>query len=376
MRNLFLIIVCLPLFFIGTSTFAQFDNSILLDRDYFSPSDSNKIKLHITNCNFLKNNEYFNEMENGFTFIGFMLQPKLEYYPSSNTRIDFGLHLLKYSGKDEFTKILPVFSFRYKPTNNLTFIAGSLSGTVNHNLIEPISQFDRYYFENVENGLQILYDSRFIKSDIWLNWEDFLPQDEAKKEQFSVGGNVNVYLSDPKGSNVIYIPLQALIFHRGGQYEKDSIPLQSIENSASGIAFEHKMNGKIFKAFGTKNYFCTFNDLSGKKQYKYMQGWGEYSNIFLNSKYFNLMLGYWYGEYFIAPEGEQLFLSNSLKYKDYYEGYRNLLTGKIEVMKNISRGIDMGLRFEYYYEFAKKDFDLSYGMNLVFNSDFFIGKIR
>jgi hypothetical protein len=356
--------------------YAQNDNSIYYNKQSLLPADSNKLIFHLTNSNFLKNNEYFNEIVDGFTFIGFFIQPKLIYYPSSNTRLEGGIHLLKYSGKSGFTQVLPMFAFCYKPVKSLTFVIGSLSGTINHQLIEPISQFDRYYYDNVENGLQLLIETKYFQSDIWLNWEKFILQDEQEKEQFSFGCNANLFLTDPNSKNVIYFPLQVLLFHKGGQYKNDTVPLQTIENSATGIAFEHIVDNNFIKSIGTKNYFCTYNDLSNINQFKYVQGWGESSNIFIKSKNIYLMLGYWYGECFISPKGEPLFLSNSLKYNYYYEAYRNLFTGKFQINKNIAKGINIGLRFESYYEFAKKDFDFSYGLNLLFDREFFLWNIK
>jgi len=356
-------------------SFAQNDNSIFYTNKEILPSDSNKLILKVTNVNFIKNNEYFNEIVDGYTYIGYFIQPRLEYHPSYNTKIEGGIHILKFSGKDELTQILPLFTFSYKPVKNVTLLFGSIYGTVNHQLIEPIYQFDRYYDKNIENGIQLLFNNRYIQSDIWLNWEKFILKNDPFKEEFNVGGSVDLFLTNPLGKNRLYLPLQAIVAHKGGQIKDDDAPLQTIANTATGIAFEHVFNQSFLYSIGTENYYCTYNDLSHVNQYKYEQGWGESSNLYINSKYFYLMLGYWYGEYFIAPKGEPLFSSNSLKYNYYYDEYRNLVTGKFQIKKNITKGIELALRFESYYEYAKNDFDFSYSMNLIFNRDFFLKNI-
>jgi hypothetical protein len=370
----FILLIKFTIFFICNALYAQNDNTFYLNNTELIPSDSNKLILSISNINFIKNNEYFNEIEQGFTWIGFFIQPKLIYYPTSSTKIIGGMHLLKYSGKDNFTKVLPVFSFSYKPYNSITIIIGSLTGTINHQLIEPLYKFEHYYFDNIENGIQFLINTKYVKSDSWLHWESFNLPDEQTKEQFSFGTNLNLFITNPESKNVFYFPLQVFLFHNGGQVENATI--QTIENSATGFAFEHFFNNIFLKSLGTKNYFCTYNDLSNIFHYKYSQGWGESSNIFLNTKYFYLMFGYWHSKYFIAPEGEPLFLNNSRIYDYYYEAYRNLITSKIQIERTIAKGINIGLRFESYYEYAKKDFDFSYGLNLIFNRDFFIKKIK
>ena len=375
MQNIYAkLFVVLVLTLFGTVLSAQNDNSMYFSNEEKSPLDSNKLILRITDVNFLKNNEYFNPIVDGYTYLGYFIQPKLVYYPTSNTKVEAGLHLLKFSGRDDYTQVQPLFSFSYKPSKDLTFIIGTIKGTVNHKLIEPISLFDRYYENNVENGMQLLIDKKHFKTDFWLDWEKFILKTDHTKEQFTFGGSANLYLTAPDAKNIFFLPLQYTFAHKGGQYLGDTIPIQTVFNSATGFVFEHLFNSNFFYSVGTKNYYCTYSDLSNIHRYKYELGWGESSNIFINTKYVYLMLGYWYSEFFIAPKGEPLFGSNSIKY-NYYDTYRNLLTGKVQFKKNIAKGIDIGIRFEYYYEYSKSNFDYSYGVNLDFNRDFFLTTI-
>ena len=58
----------------------------------------NTLSFRIENSNFFKNNEYFNDIIQGYTLIGWFINPKLIYYPAKNAKIEAGIHFLKYSG--------------------------------------------------------------------------------------------------------------------------------------------------------------------------------------------------------------------------------------------------------------------------------------
>ena len=62
-----------------------------------------ELYFNIRNTNFVRNNEFFNNIVEGYTLIGYFVDPTISYTPSKNTKIEAGVHLLKYSGVDQFT---------------------------------------------------------------------------------------------------------------------------------------------------------------------------------------------------------------------------------------------------------------------------------
>ena len=81
-------------------TFGQINNQVF---DSYKPvieSDSNKIWITFENQNFLHNNEYFNNLYDGITYIGTNYTPALQYQPATNLRLQAGWYFLKYSGRD------------------------------------------------------------------------------------------------------------------------------------------------------------------------------------------------------------------------------------------------------------------------------------
>ncbi len=368
----------ISIFFISIGfSFAQNNNSIFHTEKQFSDADSNKLFFRIENTNLIKNNEYFNNLVDGSTLIGYFLKPSLLYYPGPKTKIQGGVHLLKYSGIDNFTQAIPTFTFHYNITNSFSLILGTLYGTLNHQLIEPVFQFEKYIENNIENGLQILVNSKHFESDTWLNWEKFIFQDDPFQEEFTVGTSNKLILTNPESKINVSIPFQALIAHKGGQIDASEDNIQTLINSASGIICEFRNNsGKFIKSFATEQYLVTFDDISPTKQLPYIQGYGFYSKYYINTRLINLMLGYWYGDYFIAPRGEPLFQSVSQKYTGYVEPQKQLIVSKLFFQKAINKDINLGIRFESYYDLINDNFDFSYGLHIVFNRNFFLKKIN
>ncbi|MEA1986719.1 MAG: hypothetical protein U9N76_04440, partial [Candidatus Marinimicrobia bacterium] len=133
-----------------------------------------KIYLNFESTSFIKNNEYFHHFTKGYTGIGFFIKPTIEYYLTKNTKANLGIYLLKYSGVDNFTQSIPIFTIQHKLTKNTDLIFGNIYGTLNHKLEEPLFRFDTYYQNNIEYGLQLLHNSKYLQSDIWMNWDKFI----------------------------------------------------------------------------------------------------------------------------------------------------------------------------------------------------------
>ncbi len=83
------------------------------------------------------------------------------------------------------------------------------------------------------------------------------------------------------------------------------------------------------------------------------------------------MVSYWYAHQFIAPRGEAIYQSVSDPDDSFYVAKnRQLLNAKIAAHYTIRQDIEIGARFEGYYDILMKHFDYSYGLYFIFNHDF------
>lgn|GEM_PF-669314 len=370
MRTLFLRkFIFILLHFVVFCSFSQDHNSVFYESNSNETLKSNFVSLHIKNSNFFRNNEYFSKLTDGQTFIGFYLDPSI-YFEQKRIKIEAGFSSLKYFGTNIFSSTKPIFSIRYKFNPKFTFIFGSLKGNFNHKLLEPIYGFENYFERKTENGFQFLINNRFLNSDIWIDWQKFIFQDDPSQEEFTVGTSSRFFVfPESKNFNLIF---QSLVTHKGGQIDISDDNLQTLANTASGIEYKKNEESSILNSYGFQSYFLTFNDLSFKSTLAFTKGFGIFNNVFLNFKYFNLDIAYWNANHFIAPKGEILFQSISDKFeKNYTEPQKQLLISKISLIFLSKENVNFALKFDSYYDILSQNFDFSYGFVILFEKEFF-----
>jgi len=355
-------------------SYSQEFNSIFYDSSIIDSSKCNSLLLNIKNNNFFKNNEYFNNYTEGYTLLGFHFNPTLTYYPNKNIKISGGLHLLKYSGRDNFQDILPTFSFQYKINSNAEVILGTIHNSLNHKLIAPLYNFDNSIENNIENGLQFLFDFPYLKSDIWLNWNKFILKDNPFQEKLTTGFTSELNLIS-EGNFIISFPFQGTIEHHGGQINNNNENTKTIFNAAYGLNIMYSPENKYLKKIEANTYYLIYNDLSPNPAQIYKDGYAFYNTISFDAGCPILTLGYWYANEYISPLGNPIFQSVS-DYKFYIEEpERQLITVDLSYRKEIFYNINFGIRLQTYYDIITTKLDYNYGLYIIFNKEFFLKKL-
>lgn len=348
---------------------SQYPYQLFIDESIPQKLDSGKLSLQIFNNNFFKNNEYFNKFVDGYTLLGFQFHPEIQYAPSSKVLFSAGVYGLKYSGKDNFTNVLPTFFAHYKPTDNFSLTLGTLQGTNAHELPEPLFGFDRYFENHVENGIQMLLNNAFVKADIWLNWESFILKNDPYQEKLTFGIS-----SMSKPFKGFYIPLYIIVTHRGGQInarEGESF-IETLANVASGLNYEWSTGVKWPKKVQLEYLHLLYNNLSPTKLQPYDYGYAIYPSLKLKSEHIHIFMGYFNGKSFITPRGEPIFRSVSEKDPSYFISNRSLVIAKAYVFKNIAKRCVLGAGIEGYYDTETGTIDYSFGLHLNWNGEFIL----
>jgi hypothetical protein len=159
-RTFPILILFIPFIIYSQKINAQYYPESFYQESKLDSAQENSLLFRIENSNFLKNNEYFGDFIQGYTLIGYFINPKFVYYPAANAKIEVGAHLLKYSGIDEFSKVIPTLRFHFKASKSTDIVIGTLYGSANHETIEPLFRHEYFYTENIENGLQFLFDTK------------------------------------------------------------------------------------------------------------------------------------------------------------------------------------------------------------------------
>lgn len=358
------------------SSLAQEANSAFMHYQKFEKTDSTKLFLRFENFNFVKNNEYSGDFSDGATWIGYLATPKLVYYPTSKIRIEAGIHLQKYSGREAFTNTEAAFSVNYMASDKSQLILGNLNQDKNHLLSEPMFEPERFFTDDAESGIQWLYQSKRIHLDTWINWEQFILEGDPFQEKFTFGISSKYQLNNPSSQNNLSIPLQVIFTHRGGEIDSSDDGVQTIGNFSSGLSFTRTVENSRIKSWNIRTLAYYFSDNSSEKEYIFDKGHAFYPQISASTKHSKFTLGYWNAYHFASSKGSELFQSVSYSIPGNYEDRRELATLKYYYERKISNGIHLGGKMDLYYDLKNSSESYATAIYLRINGDFFLKKVK
>ena len=308
MKNMRKIIPILTLIFGLNELLAQ---DIFITRHTICDTCSKDFNFRLESSSFFKNNEYESDFATSLTGIGILLKPTIEYYFNKNTRLNLGSFGLKYSGLNSFSQIVPIYQIQHRITNGTELVFGSIYGNINHNLAEPLYRFDRYYFNNVEYGIQMLHKSQYFDSDLWLNWEQFILEGDPFQEEFTIGTHSKLNIINKKNIE-LKGDVQFLVNHKGGEIDSYSGSSFYVFNGAFGWDFSFKTKRLSYTIRPKYLYYKNTGLPDNRDVFKYYnEGNGVLFSGDIEHKYFYFESGYWNGNKFISPSGEYLYMSIS-----------------------------------------------------------------
>ncbi|WP_276497812.1 hypothetical protein [Pontibacter litorisediminis] len=362
---------------------AQLNNQALLQPVEVQQQYANDIRIKVQALGFLKNNEYFNKIADGYTLFGYQLNPKLSYQPTANVAVEAGVLLWKDFGAAGYEDITPTFTIKVQQ-ERWELLFGTLEGNLSHGYIEPLYDFERLLLNRLEQGVQYKLQTPRLRLDAWADWVNMLYRGEDDQEQVNGGAAVAILLLAQEGrgnladSLYLTLPVQFTAQHKGGQIDASDLPLTTVANVAIGLELEKKYNRRVLHRLYTKNYLVGYRDFSNELQLPYEQGCGLYFNLGADTKYQDVMLSYWRGDGYISELGGKLYQSASTTFKnpDYLEQERELLI--LRLMKDIEliEDLSLTLRLEPLWDFNNPKLEFSSGFYLNFNTDFFLAKAK
>lgn len=350
---------------------AQLNNEAFEKNYRIQSEDQQKLYLALQNRNFLRNNEYFNDIIAGQTFFGYQISPSLIYYPSPELRIELGAFFQQSFGENDFSEIDPIFSVRYqKNDNSITF--GNLQANLSHRLIEPLYAFELALSNPLETGLQLKHEGEKWYGDLWVDWQQTVNEDRTRPEIIFGGFVGQVHLI--KQNNFRFsIPLQATLRHIGGQNLNVEIPVTNTFNIASGLTLEWDFAAENFiQNLRLENYFLFFQDDISDSLSMDRDGQAFYANLNLQTTWFTFLASLWLGDTFDSVQGGDVYRSFSVSEPGFVQASRALLFFRF--LKDIELAPDMtlSLRFEPYYDFSSRLFEYSFGVYLHYQPRFLL----
>jgi hypothetical protein len=342
-------------------------NNILGQSAVDTKPQSGDLSLRIKSINFIEDNEFYNPIVEGYTLLGFFIQPELIYTPSGKVSIRAGAHILKYYGTEKFSQIRPVFSTSLYFSEKTSLTLGTLSGPDKHHFLDPHFYDERLYNEYVEDGIQLTHVNDHIFTDAWISWENYIFKGDSTREQFTVGESFR-YTSSPIADFIgIEVPVQLQLKHRGGQISDYPEEVESVINAAAGLRVNFDLAEKRSGQAGIE-YLQFVNQLqAGDTISGISKGNASWIRLHYSYKTFQFATGYWHGHDFFAPNGNPIYGSVS----DYQPGVvihdRRLITTSMHLKFLPASSLELFFGVDLYYDIDRKRMDQTYALHLNFD---------
>ena len=326
----------------------------------------NDLLLRITNTNFFKNDEYFSDYIEGYTLVGYKLQPTLVYYVSSDISIEAGLQLLQYGGTKKYDKIYPILTAQWRINNWATFIMGMLDGHLAHDLPESMWEPERQLYDKPEMGFQIKLKHDNWKGEGWLNWQQFIKNNDTIPERVTAG--LSYTLSPQSATDAKWsfeMPIRLIFSHIGGQISNFSQRMQSLANGSLSAILHRNINRKWLKSISAEMQAQYFDAMVDGNIRPFSNGWALYPQLSLEASKFNANIGYWRASNFFSLYGNPTFMSLSNYDDTKYCKNRRMITAEANFYHSIHKILKFSIGAKAYHDVDASQFDYSYHIDFV-----------
>lgn len=330
--------------------------------------------IKLQSLGYLKDNEYYGFIADGYTMFGAQLNPQLGYQLSKNFSIEAGVFLQKDFGNRNFNNVDPTFSLRYQK-KDFKMVFGNLDGSLNHRLAEPLYNFERAITNRLEGGLQFMLNKRYIDFDIWADWQNMIYKESNGAEK--VWGGISSNLLKLKSNKLEFkLPFQVTVLHSGGQIDTSNGALFTNWNADAGVTLNYTPGkGKIQKMTFDARYVARVHYLFTPAESS-SDGYGFLGNAGFTVYNTDILLSYWYGYNYVSDYGGYLYSSNSstVYYSRMYLRQRSLLFLRLTKRIQLADHVVLTLRAEPYYDFRQGLFEYSFGFYISLDEKIWLKK--
>jgi hypothetical protein len=374
--------VCFALLSLGSGQRAQgqlVERLFTVDRRIDS-LDKKRLSFEADNLSFFKNNEFGSTVQKGYTLPGFWLQLKAVYYPFANLKLEAGVHsiwfwgtlrypafaykgLSTWYGRDytRHVHLLPYYRAHLALSENVSVVLGNIYGESNHQLIEPLYNPELNLTSDPEHGLQLLYRTKWLDFDAWVDWMTYIYKLDTHQESFIAGASARLKANDPDARFHVYFPVQGLAQHKGGEIDVSEANVQTVMNGALGAGLRWNRKDRTLTYI---NLECDAVGYTFQKGDTFVpkSGRGLFMRLDLQLKNFHINGSYWYGRDFTPILGSPFYGSYSVKTEGmmYFRNPQMLHLGA-DYTYSLGKGYAFGVQAEVYYYLSGKRIALDTG---------------
>ena len=372
--------ILLIIFILGTNNVAGQISRLFYESAQIDSSEVKKLYFEVDALSFFKDNEFAGKKVKGYTLPGFRMSPHFSLAFSKKVRMEVGANILRYWGSEIYpcysylniaeweseryqkgVHILPIMRAQFSITDSFHIVFGTLYNRNNHLLCTPLYNNELNYTSDLESGIQILYENRFHSSDLWLNWQSFIFENDIHQEMFVFGYSSKTNIINTNNGLEISIPLQFVAQHRGGEINISSThSIQTYSNHAAGLFGKYSFNKKYLKDISIGCYYMGFLQNAGSL-YPFDYGWAIYPEVSANIYDFRLMMGYFLGKDFITLLGSPHYGNLSAQTPNMIFDKMDMLIAEIEYCYHRNKYFSFGIEGSIIHYFPHTSFHPEYG---------------
>jgi hypothetical protein len=339
-----------------------------------------QLLVEVDHISFFKNNEFSSTVQKGYTLPGFRLQLKAGYYPLSCIKLEAGAYsvwfwgttlypafaykeISKWNGRDyaHNVHVLPYFRAHLSLSDHACIIMGDIYDGSSHRLIEPLYNPELNLTSDPETGLQLLYKTKWLDLDLWVDWMTYIYKLDTHQEAFVSGGAVRFKVNPPESRMHVYIPVQGLALHRGGEIDATDENVQTIMNGALGAGLRWNADGCVLKYINAEFDMAGYIFPKGRT-FQLERGKGYYTKAAVQLNDFNISTSYWSCNDFVPIFGSPFYGSVSTKETGImYEKPKMLYLGA-DYVRTFGKGFTFGINAEMYYYLSGKRYSSATGL--------------
>ena len=286
-----------------------------INRIHAQTLDTNTVYLHVDGSTFFVDNEYFGDRLSGYTLPGFVLQPKVEWRLHKMVTLSGGLHWLNYWGAKEYPvstaygayplydstsrpmHLLPWLTAEIRWNEKLTLLLGCID-VDSQDLPFPLYNPEQTLVGDPEVGMQLNYSGSWLRWDLWVDWNDFIWDRSPEPESFTAGASGRLLLD--KENWILYLPMNFIVRHEGGQNMSVSHNINNNFNAAAGLGFYRSISEGYWLDASCR---IMWYHQHGNAAIPFSNGWGIYPEFDLNLDNWMLTASYWHSKDFIPLQG-------------------------------------------------------------------------
>ncbi len=367
----------------------QKNDSVVDDNIYF----------HFKNLSFIKDNEYFNLIADGYTLFGDKSDFTLSYSYGKHYKFYLGFETLYNFGDNKINYVKPILSLQIFSGKNM-FVFGKLQTKFSHNFSNPLYDFERLLdSRSLEYGVQHIYTSEVFTTDTWLQWEKFIYKADNNREILNFGHSSILKYSFSQKIKIAF-PLGIYLHHRGGQinlrHENNTLNnAMVLMNARIGFSPQYEFNdSSVGLDF---NYYINRFNTDNPEEFHFKKGNAFWLQAYYRTRGFVFGTGYWNSYKFVSSQGNDMFQTYSRRteiyvdqnnqiipvFANYTEPERQMLTFNVFYHKKLFPKLELSAKFDSYLQLnsseintsvynskvAKNHFDYCIGLYIVYKLD-------